>query len=119
MYSTVLILTTSLNERTPLDVSVILLLLLFIFSVIFPVFVSFLNSCASVSVFLLLPFVKRNCSSFPLLYSTYSSPCCHCLSRLAIAYDKDPSFSDFVLHSIKCGKIIAACIAKIFWLFFY
>ena len=43
--------------------------------------------------------------------------CRHCLSRLAIVLDKDPSFSDFVLLSSKCGKIIAVCIAKIFLLF--
>ena len=85
---------------------------------IFPVFISLLNCCASVSVFLLLPFNKRNCSAFPSLYSPSRSPSCHCLSRLAIVLDKDPSISDFVLHSNKCGKIIAACIAKVFSLFY-
>ena len=68
-------------------------------------------------VFLLLPFVTRICSAFPSLYKPSRSPSCHCLSRLAIVLDKDPSFSDFVLHSSKCGKIIAACIAKAFSLF--
>ena len=84
---------------------------------IFPVFISLLNCGASVSVFLLLPFYKRICSSFPSLYSPSRSPPCHCLSRLAIVLDKDPSFLDFVLHSNKCGKILAACIANVFSLF--
>ena len=62
-------------------------------------------------------FNKRICSDFPSLYSPSRFPSCHCLSRLAIVLDKDPSTSDFVLHSNKCGKIIAACIAKVFLLF--
>ena len=81
---------------------------------ILPVFISSLNCCVSVSVFLLLPFVERTCHS---LYRSSRLPSCHCLSRLAIVLDKDPSFSDFVLHSSNCGKIIAACIAKVFSLF--
>ena len=108
--STVLPLTISSSERTPLDVSVSFTIALDIFQV----FISLLNCCASVSLFLLLPFNKRICSAFPSLYSPSRSPSCHCLSRLAIVLDKDSSFLDFVLHSNKCGKIIAACIAKYF-----
>ena len=104
---------TEPSERTPLDVSVSFAIALDIL----PVFISLLNCCASVSVFLLLPSVKRIYSSFPSLYRPSKSPSCHCLSRLAIVLDKDPSFLDFVLHSSKCGKIIAACIAKVFSLF--
>ena len=111
--STVLPLTISSSERTPLDVSVSFAIALDFF----PVFISLLYCCASVSVFLLLPFNKRICSAFPSLYSPSRSPSCHCLSRLAIVLDKDPSISDFVLHSNKCGKIFAACIAKLFLLF--
>ena len=113
VWSTVLPLTISSSERTPLDVSVSFAIALDIFTV----FISLLNCCASVSAFLLLPFNKRICSAFPSLYSPSRSPSCHCLSRLAFVLDKDPSFSDFVLHSSKCGKIIAACIAKVFSLF--
>ena len=91
----VLPLTISSSERTPLDVSVNFANALGIF----PVFISLLNCCASVSVFLLFPFNKRICSAFPSLYCPSRFPYCPCLSRLAIAYDKDPSFSDFVLHS--------------------
>ena len=113
VFSTVLPLTISSSERTPLDASVSFAIALDIF----PVFISLLNCCASVSVFLLLPFIKRICSAFPSLYSPSRSPSCHCLSRLAFVLDKDPSILDFVLHSNKCGKIIAACIAKIFCCF--
>ena len=105
---------TEPSERTPLDVSVSFAIALDIL----PVFISLLNCCASVSVFLLLPSVKRIYSSFPSLYRPSKSPSCHCLSRLAIVLDKHPSFLDFVLNSSKCGKIIAACIAKVFSLFF-
>ena len=111
--STVLPLTISSSERTPLDVSVSYAIALDIF----PLFISLLNCCASVSVFLLLPFNKRICSAFPPLYSPSRSPSCHCLIRLAIVLDKDPSVLDFVLQSNKSGKIIAACIAKLFLLF--
>ena len=71
--STVLPLTISSSERTPLDVSVSFAIALDI-----PVFVSLLNCCASVSVFLLLPFNKRICSAF-LRYMV------HIGLRLAIA----------------------------------
>ena len=112
--STVLPLTISSSERTPLDVSVSFAIALDIF----PVFIILLN--CSVSVHLLIPFNKRICSSaFPSLYRPpfVRSPFCHYLSRLAIVLETDSSFSDFVLHSSKCGKIIAACIAKDFSLF--
>ena len=103
----------SSSERTPLDVCVSFAIALDIF----PVFTSLLNCCASDSVFLLLPFNKRICSAFPSLDSPSMSPSCHCLSRLAIVLDKDPLFLEFVLHSNKCGKIVAACIAKVFSFF--
>ena len=112
--STVLPLTISSSERSPLDVSVSFVIAL----VIFPVFISLLKCCASVSVFLLLPFNKRTCSACPSLYSPSRSPSCHCLSRLAIVLRTDPSILDFVLRSNKCGKIIAACIAEAFSLFY-
>ena len=111
--STVLPLTILSSERTPLDVSVSFAIAFDAF----PVFISLMNCCASVSVFLLLPFNKRICSAFPSLCSPSRSPSCHCLCRLAIVLVKDPSISDFVLHIIKFGKIIAACIAKVFLLF--
>ena len=108
--STVLPLTISSSERTPLDVSVSFAIALDIF----PVFISLLNCCASVSVFLLLPFNKRICSAFPSLYSPSRSPSCHCLSCLAIVFDKDPSNSDFVLHSNKCGKSLLRALRRYF-----
>ena len=89
---TVLPLTISSSERTLLDVSVNFAIALDIF----PVFISLFNCCASVSVFLLLPFNKSICSAFPSLYSPSRSLSCHCVSRLAIVLDKDPSILDFV-----------------------
>ena len=69
-------------ERTSLDVSVSFAVALSIF----PVFISFLNHCASVSVFLLFTFVKRFRSAFTSLNCSSRSLSCLCLSRIAIVF---------------------------------
>ena len=76
-----------------------------------------LNCTGSVSVVRFFAFVKRVCSAFPLLYESSRCPPCHCLCFPAIVLDKDLSFLDFVLHSSKCGMIIAASIGNAFSLF--
>ena len=93
------------RERTPLADTLL---------DIFPVFISLLHCSASVSVFCLFPFVKKVCSAFS---SLCRSPFCHCLNIFAFVSDIDPWFSNFVFRSSKSGKIIAACIMKVFSMF--